>query len=82
MIAWVDAESFVIHQVHYIDKKDRHVKTLEMTGWMQDSGTWTPTEMVMHNLRRGSKTSIRMVEVAYGIEVDDALFTTDFLTSM
>jgi len=82
MVAWVDAETFVTHQVHYFDKKDAHVKTLEMTGWMQDSGTWTPTEMVMHNLKRGSKTSIKMLEVAYGVEVDDSLFTTDFLTSM
>ncbi len=82
MHAWVDAETFVTHQVHYIDKKDRHVKTLEMAEWKQDGGTWTPTTMTMHNLKRGSKTSITMVEVAYGVEVDDKLFTTDFLTSM
>lgn len=82
MIAWVDTETFVTHQLHYIDKKDRHVKTLAMTGWKEISGTWTPTEMVMHNLKRGSQTSIRMVEVAYGVEVEDRLFTTDFLTSM
>jgi outer membrane lipoprotein-sorting protein len=82
MVAWVDALTFVTHQVHYFDKKDAHVKTLELTGWMQDGGTWTPTEMVMHNLKRGSKTSIEMVKVAYGVEVDDSLFTTDFLTSM
>ncbi len=82
MIAWVDAETFVSHQVHFIDKRDRHVKTLEMTGWESISGTWTPRELVMHNLKRGSQTSIKMVEVAYGIEVEDRLFTTDFLTSM
>ncbi len=82
MMAWVDAETFVTHQVHYIDKKDRHVKTLTMSDWEQISGTWTPRRMVMHNLKRGSQTSIEMVEVAYGMEVDDKLFTTDFLTSM
>jgi outer membrane lipoprotein-sorting protein len=82
MIAWVDAESFVTHQVHYFDKKEAHIKTLEMSGWEEIGGTWTPREMVMHNLERGSKTSIRMVEVAYGVEVEDRLFTTDFLTSM
>ena len=82
MIAWVDAETFATHQVHYFDKKDRHVKTLELSDWKESNGTWTPTEMVMKNLRRGSQTSIKMVEVAYGVEVEDRLFTTDFLTSM
>jgi len=82
MHAWVDAETFVTHQVHYIDKKDRHVKTLEMANWEQISGTWTPRKMVMHNLKRGSQTSIEMIEVAYGVDVEDSLFTTDFITSM
>ncbi len=82
MVAWVDAETFVTHQVHYFDKKAAHVKTLEMKDWEQISGTWTPRELVMHNLKRGSQTSIRMVEVAYGVEVPDSQFTTDFLTSM
>jgi len=82
MVAWVDAETFVTHQAQYFDKKDRHVKTLEMANWEQISGTWTPRKMVMHNLKRGSQTSIEMIEVAYGVEVEDSLFTTDFLTSM
>jgi outer membrane lipoprotein-sorting protein len=82
MVAWVDAETFVTHRVHYFDRKGNHVKTLEMTGWEEIGGTWTPREMVMHNLKRGSQTAIRMIEVAYGVEVDDKLFTTDFLTSM
>lgn len=81
-VLWVEQERFVTPKVDYFDKKDRHVKTLTMTGWHEVSGIWTPTEMVMQNLKRGGQTSIRILEVAYGVPVDDAKFTTQFLTTI
>ncbi len=81
VVNWIDRESFVLHKAEYFDKKERHVKTLTASGWKQESGVWTPGEMVMQNLKRGSQTSIRMLEYEYGLEVDESKFTTAFLTT-
>jgi outer membrane lipoprotein-sorting protein len=81
-VTWVDQERFTTPKVDFFDKKDRHVKRLTMAGWNEVSGIWTPTEMVMENLKRGGQTSIRILEVRYGIPVDDAKFTTQFLTAI
>jgi len=52
-----------------------------MAGWKQVSGVWTPQSMVMKNERRGSLTTIEMVSVEYGVELDDRMFTTETLTA-
>lgn len=81
-VAWVDQEHFTTPKVEFFDKKDRHTKTLTMTGWHEVSGVWTPTEMVMQNVRRGGQTTIEILEVAYGVPIDDEKFTTRFLTTI
>ncbi len=81
VLNWIDMETFVMHKAEYYDKKGNHTKTLTMTGWEQISGTWMAKEMVMHNLKKGSKTSIEMVQAEIGVEVDEKKFTTAFLTT-
>ncbi len=81
VVVWIDTTSYVLHRSHYFDKKDRHAKTLSMAGWKQVSGVWTPQSMVMKNERRGSLTTIEMVSVEYGVELDDRMFTTETLTA-
>ena len=82
MEIWVDRESFLTYQVWFFDKKERHGKTLSLSDWQQIDGVWTPQQMTMKNLLRGSQTSIHTLQVAYGVELEPRLFTTDFLTSM
>jgi outer membrane lipoprotein-sorting protein len=81
VVVWIDTASFVMHQSHYFDRKDRHVKTLVMQGWRQVSGVWTPQTMVMTNVLRGTSTTIEMVSVEYGIAIEDRTFTTETLTT-
>ena len=81
VVAWIDTTSYVLHQSHYFDKKDRHTKTLVMAGWSQISGVWTPGTMVMTNVKRNSSTTIEMVSVEYGVEIDERTFTTETLTT-
>ena len=80
--AWIDQETSITHRIHYFDRKDRHTKTLTMTDWRQVSGVWTPHTMVMQNLRRGSSTRIVVVQVAYGVPLDEGMFTTRQLTAI
>jgi len=82
VVVWIDTTSYVLHQSQYFDKKDRHAKTLTMSGWSQISGVWTPGSMVMKNERRGSSTTIEMVSVEYGIAIDERTFTTETLTAI
>ncbi len=81
VVVWIDTTSYLMHQSHYFDKKDRHVKTLTMAGWRQVSGVWTPQTMVMKNEKRGSTTTIEMVSVEYGVALEERLFTTENLTT-
>ena len=81
VVVWIDTTSFLLHQSHYFDRKDRHSKTLTMSGWKQINGVWTPQTMVMRNERRGSSTTIEMVTVEYGVEIDERTFTTETLTT-
>ncbi|MBW2258300.1 MAG: outer membrane lipoprotein-sorting protein [Deltaproteobacteria bacterium] len=81
VVNWIDQETFITYKAEYYDKKDRHAKTLTMSGWQQVNGIWTPTDMVMHNLKRNSQTSIQMIEVEYGTAIEDDKFTTAFLTT-
>ncbi len=82
VVVWIDTTSYVLHQSHYYDKKDRHSKTLTMASWRQISGVWTPQTMVMTNVRRNTSTTIEMVSVEYGVEIDDRMFTTETLTAI
>ena len=81
VVVWIDTASYVLHQSHYFDKKDRHTKTLTMAGWKQISGVWTPQTMVMTNVRRNSSTTIEMVSVEYDVAIDERTFTTETLTT-
>lgn len=81
VVVWIDTTSYVLHQSHYFDKKERHTKTLTMSGWNQVSGVWTPQTMVMTNVKRNSSTTIEMVSVEYGVEIDERTFTTETLTT-
>ena len=81
VVVWIDTSSYVLRRSHYFDKKDRHAKTLTMSGWNQVSGVWTPQTMVMKNEKRGSSTTIEMVSVEYGVQLDDRMFTTETLTT-
>ena len=82
VVVWIDTKSYVLHRSHYFDKKDRHAKTLTMSGWRQVSGVWTPQSMVMTNVKRNTSTTIEMVSVEYGVEIDDRMFTTETLTAI
>ena len=80
IVSWVDRESYIVHRSHFIGKKDKHVKTLTLSGWKKVKGVWTPYKMVMKNLKRGSKTTIKVLKLKYNLELDDSRFTTEFLT--
>jgi outer membrane lipoprotein-sorting protein len=81
IVTWVDRTTYIAYRSHFFNKKDVQVKTLSLSGWSQIQGVWTPELMVMENLKRGSKTSIKMVETQYNQAVDEGLFTTEFLTT-
>ena len=80
IVSWVDRESFVIHRSQFFSKKDKHVKTLTLSGWKKVKGVWTPYKMVMKNKKRGSKTTIKVLKLKYNLDLDDSKFTTEFLT--
>jgi outer membrane lipoprotein-sorting protein len=79
-ITWIDSSSFITYRSEFFDKKDKHVKTLVMSGWKKVAGVWTPMKMVMKNHKKGSETTIQIKKVKFNLELDDSKFTTEFLT--
>jgi outer membrane lipoprotein-sorting protein len=80
IVSWVDASTYIAYKSHYLNKKGKHTKTLTMSGWKKIKGVWTPKKMVMKNLKRGSKTVIKILKVKYNLDIKDSKFTTQTLT--
>jgi outer membrane lipoprotein-sorting protein len=80
IVSWIDSQTLVCHLSHYFDRKDKHAKTLTTSGWKKVKGVWTPKRMVMENLKKGSSTTIEILKVKYGLDIDDSKFTTKTLT--
>jgi hypothetical protein len=79
VVVWIDREKYIAYKSHHFDGGE-HIKTLTLSSWKKIKGIWTPYEMVMKNLERGSQTVIRIKKLKYNLELDDSKFTTRFLT--
>lgn len=80
VVIWVDRTDFITYRSFHYDG-EKHIKTLTLTDWKKVKGIWTPFLMTMKNLERGSQTIIQIKKLKYNTAVDEAKFTTRFLTS-
>lgn len=73
-IQWVDAETWVVPKVDYYDRKERHLKTLEVE-WQLVDGIWTWKRAEMRNHLSGHKTIVEIQEVKINEGYEDDTFT-------
>jgi hypothetical protein len=82
MIQWIDKNTRVSHKVELYDKRNVHVKTLEILKLEDRDGRLTPIETRMTNHAEGTSTQINVERILYDSpQVREGFFTQNFLTT-
>lgn len=76
--SWVDKQTYVPIRVDYYEE-DGILKRLTMSDIEEFDGHWVPKTMHMENLRDGGETTIVLEEMEVNIDLDDGMFTTNYL---
>ena len=77
IVAWVDAERYSpLHQEFY-DEDDVEIRKLDFSDVRKVDGRWVPHLWTLTPLdKQGHRTVVRVDEVRYDLEIDEAVFTT------
>jgi len=78
MILWADKQNFSILKVDYYEDGELF-KRLINSNIEEISGYWIPNKMVMKNLLDGGETTIEMSEIKINTDIEDNIFTTNYL---
>ena len=73
---WVDASIFVIRQIQYYDKRDRHTKTTVAKDFKKYGPVYRAKNIVIDNMDRKHKTYIALKNVEVNSGLPSSLFTT------
>lgn len=76
---WVDKAKFVGLKSYFYDEDGELWKKMTMSGIEKISGYWTPSQIKMENVLRGSSTMIQMKDIQYNIKVDESMFSERYL---
>ena len=77
LLMWIDKESYMPLQIDYFDEDDPqlHKKRLTMSDIREIDEILTPMKMVMTDVQNSTDTIMEYMEVSYGDDLDDDLFT-------
>lgn len=77
LLIWIIKENYYPVVIEYYDEKDPTYlqKTLTQSDIKVIDGIPTAKNMVMHNLNDQTQTVMEILEIEYGVELDDRLFT-------
>lgn len=75
-VVWFRKDNYAVARLESLIKGEV-VRRLEYKGLKQVQGIWTSHELVMHDLRRKSRTRLVLDKVQYNVELKDADFTLE-----
>lgn len=79
-VIWIDAETLIPLRQELYALSGMLLKTWTMSDLKQIEGKWTAMRMVIADqLREGSKTTLVLDEVSYGVPLKDEIFTNRWL---
>lgn len=84
IITYIEKDRFMPRKVEFFGKKGRHVKTMRILEVKDYGGVLVPMRTTMENLKRGTKTEVRVEDVQVNLPADklpDYLFTPESLQS-
>jgi negative regulator of sigma E activity len=79
MIQWIAKDSSITLKIELYDRRNTHIKTVEMSGIRDIQGrqTVTVTRMTTHAI--GTSTTITNEITRYNDNIPEGVFTTEFL---
>jgi len=84
LVTWIDTTDYMPRQVLFFDKKGVEFKRMQITQVKKDGEEMVPLVTVMENLKRGTKTEIKIIEYRTNVpaeELPDSMFTQEYLKS-
>lgn len=77
---WIEADTFITHQVFYFDRGEKHLKTLEISGHEKfPNGVYRAGFMRMENLLSGRSTDLVWSDHEFDLGLRDRDFSTQAL---
>lgn len=68
LLTWIEKKDLLLQRVHYFDHRDRHTKTLEVTGYKQYQDRWWRAEsFVMTNLVTGGASTLTWRDIKFSV---------------
>ena len=79
MVQWITKDSLIIMKIELFDRRNTHVKTVEMSGIQNIQGRQTVTVTKMTTIAAGTSTTLTNEIIRYDDPIPEAVFTTSFL---
>ena len=73
--SWIAKDSFMPIKVEFWDKKGKHNKNYRVVRFKSIQNIMTETEIMMENLKKGHKTTIKSISVTYNQNLNDKIFS-------
>ena len=84
ILTYIEKDRFMPRKVEFFGKKGQHVKTMSILEVKDHGGVMVPMRTTMENLKRGTKTEVRVENVRVNLPAEklpDYLFTPESLQS-
>ena len=79
-VAWIDKEEYRTWKLEYYDRKDAHLKTLEISGYqLYNDKFWRPAAMDMLNHQTGKSTELQFSNYQFNVGLSEEDFNTNSL---
>ncbi len=79
IIAAIDPQDLVVMRREFFDKDGKLLKTLTVDKLEKVDGNWTPMLQTMKNAQDNSVSTLEVTSIRYGVEIEDSVFTPDYL---
>jgi len=76
---WIDKKDHLPLKVYYYDGKDRLLKKMVSQKIEPKGGKPTITKLLMKNVQKGSRTTLKILKLERGAKIPDAVFNPDAL---
>jgi len=79
MVQWIAKDTYIILKIELFDRRNVHVKTVEMSAIQNIQGRLTPTVTRMTTHAAGTSTTITNEITRYDSPIPEGVFTTSYL---
>lgn len=75
----IDPKDLIVVRRRFFDQNGQQIKDWSADKIAKTSGYWTVKSQTMKNLAKDQESKIEMTEITYGAEIDDSVFTKEYL---